>query len=270
MNVSLWGTRNKELSLLWLPVDWKKPRGLWNCTCFLELIEHCPTHLETPYKSLFLRRAYSWGARQASCQQGTGISNLQCEVFQGAQASGLTAAPIFQSPIKGAAWPASRSSPPLRRGHSGCELHFWFLTLLQAFCQAVNKHPVGPQKARSPVLVRLANPLAFGQCHLEPLALPAPASAPSPWLISIVGHHPSDPTVCSVFVSQWPLSAGIPGFTSCIETTGKMFRTVYWGIINPVCSQKTIKRDFCWIMNVACVTRVDNMLRPQTQAHHCL
>ena len=116
----------------------------------------------------------------------------------------------------------------------------------------------------------LANPLAFGQCHLELLALPAPASAPSPWLISIVGHRPSDPTVCSVFVSQWPLPAGIPGFTSCIETRRKMFRTVYWKIINPVCSQKTIKRDFCWIKNVAYVTHVNNILRPETQAHHCL
>lgn len=168
------------------------------------MIEHCPTHLETPYKSLFLRRAYSLVGEQdkpaVNKAQGSQICSVKCSRW--AQALGLTAAPIFQSPIKGAAWPASRSSAPLRRGHSGCELHFCFLTLLQAFCQALNKHPVDPQKARSPVLVRLANSLAFGQCHLEPLALPAPASAPSPWLISTVGHHPSDPTICSVFVSQ--------------------------------------------------------------------
>lgn len=127
-------------------------------------------------------------------------------------------APILGSQIKGAAGPASSGSSPLRRVHSGVS----FVFVSSQCCKNSVGHLTGTpgstwswEACPCQRLVR-PTPWPLGRAILSPLPrlLPPLPSVLSPRLISTVGPYPSDPTVSSVLVSQWPLSTGIPGLVS--------------------------------------------------------
>ena len=129
----------------------------------------------------------------------------------------LSPSPHFRVTDKGSCWACIQRFTPTQEGALWCKLRFCFLTMLQKFCQALNRHSWVHMKLGVLSLSETRpTPWPLDRAILSPLPrlLPPLPSVPSPRLISAVGPYPSDPTVSSVLVSQWPLSTGISGLGS--------------------------------------------------------